>query len=237
MHKLFTLVLILLLPGLGASAQIVINGHNPARNSYSGPLNGLSISIAQVVWADGGYKPLQGYSQTSGLASSYTGALNTVERYNASVGAKIGYDRQLTSRLSIVTTLFSSKMISGTQTRPDLVILEDKSRMSQLGVYGSWRLTRDENRRLQFGWMLGPEAIYATRNVLIEKYTTEGSETAPDNYRQKITVAEGAIVTGPGGSLRIANAFELFGNTMFGITIPGGALKGSSTGLGLKYRW
>ena len=36
-------------------------------------------------------------------------------------------------------------------------IATEKSTYGQLGIYGSWSLTRDIDRRFQIQWLVGPE--------------------------------------------------------------------------------
>ncbi|HEY1025543.1 MAG TPA: hypothetical protein VGE26_10290 [Sphingobacteriaceae bacterium] len=217
-----------------ADGQIIVNGHNPKRDFFAGPQQSLSISYGSILWIDGKNIPLAGYSEP--LADFHgIGDLFSVEKYNFSIGVNVGYERNLSDLVSVRGAFSTGKLFTGIGGRLDL-ITHDKSSISQLGLYTRFSLTKNLKRRLQFQWLVGPELLYAKKDVLVEEYVADETST-PDNYRQNIKVVEGALVTGLGISLRLTKKFSLFSDGMVGIAMPGNGLKLTNSGIGMKYHW
>jgi len=216
------------------TAQITINGHNPRRYRYSAAGNAVSISYGSIFWVDGNNSHLPGYSSSR---SSFHDASDffSIEKMNVSTGVTLGYERTLSHKFSLRAAFSTSKLTTGFKSRFDL-IGTDKSRISQVGLYSKYTLTKNEDRRLQIQWLVGPELVYVKKDVLVEDYMVDESST-PGNYRQNISIVEGAILTGLGISFKLSNSFSLFSDSMIGISLPGKGFKSTNSGLGLKYNW
>ena len=216
------------------SAQIIVNGYNPTRNLTEGPGHALSISYGNIIWVDGDNVPLPGYSSSlSGFHDFST--VFSIEKANVSTGITVGYERQLTKMFAVRASFSTAKLTTGAVSRLDL-IATDKSKITQLGLYSRYSLTRNLKHRFQFQWLAGPELLYAKKNVFVEEYVVDETST-PQTYNQNITIVEGAVVTGLGLSFRVSNAFTLFSDGMIGISLPGKGLKTTNSGFGLKYMW
>lgn len=231
--RFFLILLPFQLLSITVDAQIRVNGHNPKRNFFPGPQQSLSVSFGSILWVDGKNVPLAGYSAP--LADFHDiGDLFSVERYNIGTGVNIGYERNFSDFVSLRAAFATGKLITGATGRIDL-ITNDKSSISQLGIYSRFSLTKDLKKVLQFQWLVGPELIYAKKDVLIEEYVLDEA-SAPDSYRQKVQVVEGALVTGLGISVILSGKFSLFSDGLVGVALPGNGLKITNSG-GLKYHW
>jgi|GEM_PF-5455837 len=219
-----------------ASAQIFIEGHNPrrGRGASSGLRSEISVSLGSLLWVDGKYTPLPGYS-SSQSGFYIIGDPFSLEKYNISFGLNIGYQRYLSELFSVKTILSSTRLYTGLEGRTDLNV-EDKSRISQLGVYGSYSLTKNLDHRLQFQWLFGPELIYVNKNVIVKDYVLS-EDDIPEDYRHKVSILDGAVVTGLGISLRLTKTLSLFSDGMMGLSLPGGGFKMTNSGFGLKAGW
>ena len=226
-------LLILLFTSCSTFSQIRVNGKSPRRNFFGSAQNSLSISYGNIFWVDGKNVPMAGYSEPLAVFHEI-GDLFSVERYNIAMSVNFGYERQFSDRLALRASLFTSKLNTGSQARADL-ITSDKSKIHQLGLYGRYTLTNPE-RKFQVNWLLGPELMYAQKDVYIADYVADAS-SSPDNYRQNITVVEGALQTGFGFSYKIIDSFTIFIDGMAGISLPGKGFKSSNSGIGLKYNW
>lgn len=214
------------------SAQIIINGNNPRRYSYSSfPRNAIRISYGLNTWVDGGGVSLKGYS--SSLASYHS--VNPEDGTNSTGGLNIGYERQLTENFAIAGTFYTAGMKNGAASRSDLITV-DKSRFTQLGIYTKTTLTKNLSNRVHFHWLAGPELIFAKKDMIVNEYVLDAS-SVPESYHQDVSVVEGAFVTGLGISCRVVSKFSVFTDTMIGIALPGGGFKTSHSGLGARYSW
>ncbi|TZF86144.1 hypothetical protein FW774_03585 (plasmid) [Pedobacter sp. BS3] len=225
---------VFLLICLSSKAQIHINGRNPSRSFWGGPQNAVSLSFGNIIWVDGKNVALPGYSEPLKAAHTF-GDFFSLERYNYSSGVKVGYDRKLSDKFSLRTAFLIARLVTGLVSRTDL-ITNDKSRIAQLSVLASYLLTKNTDHRLQFQWLLGPEFLYANKNVTVSQYMVNDDDT-PENYNQKIAIGEVGIVTGLGISFRITEKFALFSEGTMGISLPGKGFKWSNSGIGLKYNW
>lgn len=216
-------------------AQIIMNGRNPSRygTSNSGG-SALSISFGPNIWADGGATPIPGYSSSLADFHSFGGILS-LEKANFTQGLNLGYEKNVSERLAVRASFYTANMTHGAASRLDL-LTTDKSKFTQLGLYARYTLTKNMDRRIQFQWLLGPELIYARKDMIIAEYVLDETAT-PQPYHEDITITEVALVTGPGASCRIAGGISLFTDSMFGLSFPGKGFKLTQTGLGLKYSW
>ena len=178
--------------------------------------------------------PLPGYSSSLSFFHGVNDPFS-IEKMNVSSGISLGYERQLSPRFSVRTAFSTAKLVTGITSRFDLLVT-DKSKITQLGLYSRYTLTKNPARRLAFHWLAGPELVFVKKNAVVEEYIT-GESDDPENYHQNISIVEGAIVTGLGISLKISNSFSLFSDGMVGISLPGKGFKSSNTGLGVKYNW
>ncbi|HEY0669856.1 MAG TPA: hypothetical protein VGD22_16865 [Sphingobacteriaceae bacterium] len=218
-----------------ADAQIIVNGHNPSKfnRGNSGPANSFSISYGYVIWVDGNNVPLPGYSAPE--ASYHFENFDTGENNNGCYAFNAGYERRIAEYLSLKLSFITAKLVNGIILRPDLNSY-DKSRISQLGLYGRYSLSKNSKKRMQLQWLAGPELIYVKKDVLIDDYVLDENST-PQQYHQNITIMEGAAVTGIGLSYRISNHISTFTDVLAGISLPGKGFKFTNSGCGLKVNW
>lgn len=216
------------------TAQIIVNGRNPTRYRSSVGGNAVSISYGSIFWVDGENIPLPGYSSSMSFFHRGFDPFS-VEKMNVSTGITLGYERPLSSKFSLRAAFSTAKLVTGIVGRSDL-ITTDKSKITQFGLYSRYTLTKNSDKKLQFQWLVGPELLYVKKDVLVEDYMIDES-SSPKNYRQDVSIIEGAIVTGLGISFKLSNSFSLFSDGMVGISLPGKGFKSTNSGFGLKYNW
>lgn len=233
--RTFLLFLGVLVMSAGVDAQIVVNGYNPRRyHDASGPRNAVSVSYGYNFWVDGDNVPLAGYSSSMAMFHRI-GDTYSFEKSNVSLGISMGYERQLSNRLSLKGAFSTTKLTTGVTQRIDLMTTE-KSKFTQLGLYCKYTLNKDLQRKLQFQWIVGPELIYARKDVIVEEYVLD-ENSDPEKYHQDITVAEAAVVTGLGLSYHFSKSIGVFSEMMMGVSLPGNGLKSTVSSLGLRYNW
>lgn len=240
MSKLYAssilLLLVLFLNAGNAFSQIVINGPRP-KNLYKGSGGELYVSLAYGYnfWRDKKQRAFPG-SSASMIEFNFINDIIpiSIDKFDYSQGLSFGIEKRITDAFGIKAHLFHAKMYSGLSTRSDLEV-EDKSKFSQVGIYGSLTLTKDKDKKLQFHWLLGPELILAKKDVLIKDYM-ENEKASPVDYHYQENVTEGAVVTGLSLSFRIAEKFTLYSDGLAGISLPGTGIKVTSHNIGLKYK-
>lgn len=239
MSKLYTssvLFLLFLFLNVGkVFSQIVINGPRPINlyNQGGGELY-VSLSYGYNFWKDGKQKEFKGHSSSVaeyGLFSDFI----SFDKFDYSSGPFLGLEKGITDRFSVKGNLFYAKMTSGLSTRADLEISDDKSKFFQMSAYSSLSLTKDKGKILSFQWLIGPEIIYAQKDLIIKEYM-ESSESESVDYHYKESVMEVSLVTGFGASIRLMEKLFLFSDGLIGISLPGKGIKVSSHNIGLKYR-
>jgi hypothetical protein len=233
--KVVFFLLSVLLLSSSVNAQIVVNGYNSRRyHDVSGPRNAVSVSYGYNVWIDGDNVPLPGYSSSRAMFHRI-GDPYSIEKSNISLGINLGYERQLSNRFCLKVAFSTTKLTTGATKRIDLMTTE-KSKFTQLGLYGKYTLNKDLQRKLQFQWIVGPELIYARKDVIVEEYVLD-ENSDPEKYHQDITIAEAAVVTGLGLSYHLSKSIGVFSEMMMGVSLPGNGLKSTVSSLGLKYNW
>ncbi len=238
LKKLLFFVLILYTSN-SVIAQIVINGPKPTRDRYSGSTSAITVSYVYNRWIDEDNEPVPGYSNPLEAFHATPSDPFGVEKNNVSKGINIGYERQLRSNMGLRFAFTTSKLKTGIDQRKDLIVT-DKSRLFQLGVYGKYSLLGNSSKRLQVELLAGPELIYANKDFLIKEYVNvldPEPNAVPADYRQIVKVLEVAVVSGLGISYRITNSFAIFSEGLVGISLPGSGLKISNSGVGIKHTW
>ncbi len=217
------------------NAQIIMNGRNPSRYGISNSSgSSVSISFGPNIWADGNANPIPGYSSSLAGLHSF-GSIIPLEKANFSSGLNFGFEKTISEYLAVRASFYTASMTHGAASRLDL-LTTDKSRFTQFGMYARYSLTKNLDHRIQFQWLLGPELVYAKKDMIIEEYMPDQTAT-PQPYRENIAITELALVSGPGISCKIAGGIALFSDSMFGISFPGKGFKLTQTGFGLKYSW
>src|SRR5688572_5421110 len=95
------------------SAQIVINGRNPARYYLGGPENAISISYGNIYWVDGKAVPLRG----SGNSMQKFYDPYSIENRNSSLGVSVGYERAINTKVALRAAFSTAKLVTGLQRR------------------------------------------------------------------------------------------------------------------------
>jgi hypothetical protein len=230
---LLTLLLIVILSKL-TTAQIYINGGNPSRygaNSYNG--SSISVAYGNVIWFDGAYTRLEGYSLP--LKPFYNPEnQRVIEKLNIASGVSIGFETNISRRSSLFTSIFTGFMSTGSRFNDALLVSDDKSTLSQIATYFQLTLSSPE-KRLKINWLIGPEILYARKRIVVEEYVTPENQE-PKQYNEDLKIIEGALVTGLGLSYDISRALSLFNNSSVGLAFPGNGIKGNLTSIGIKYK-
>lgn len=183
---------------------------------------------------DGKQKKFKGYS-SSMSDFSIVNDFVSFDKFDYSSGLFLGFEKGITDRFSLKGHLFYASMLSGLSTRTDLAIPDNKSKFFQMSAYSSLSLTKDRGKILSFQWLIGPEIIYAQKDLIIKEYM-ETSESEAVDYHYKESVMEVSLVTGLGASIRVMEKLSLFSDGLIGISLPGKGIKVSSHNIGLKYR-
>jgi hypothetical protein len=230
---LLTLLLVVILSKL-TTAQIYINGGNPSRygaNSYNG--SSISLAYSTVIWIDGAYTRLEGYSLP--LEPFYNPENQSViEKLNVASGLSIGFETNLSRRLSLYSSIFTGFMSTGSTLNGALLVSDDKSTLSQIATYFQLTISSPE-KRLKIHWLIGPELLYARKRLIVEEYVTPENQE-PKQYNEDLKIIEGSLVTGFGLSCDVSRSFTLFNNSSIGLAFPGKGFKGNFTSIGVKYK-
>ncbi|OAQ38495.1 hypothetical protein A5893_13805 [Pedobacter psychrophilus] len=224
------LVIILLFISYQVNAQIFINGKGP-RNSYgAGGKTAISISYGSLFWNDSQQKEING--STAGLEDFNVLSFSGFDKFNYNISLRIGLEKGLSDKISIKSYLTTGRLFNGVLIRPDLEVT-DKSRIIQLSTYGNLILSKPE-KKFKFHFLFGPDFMYVKRDALIKDYIT-AENSVSDDYQIDENIFEVGVSTGLGLSYDISNHVVIFSDGLMGISLPGGGLKISNSGLGLKY--
>lgn len=229
---------LLIFSGIGNTfSQITVNGPRP-KTLYRGGGGDFyaSLSYGYILWKDSKQREFPGYSQSKADLSVVGGMISDVgfDKFNYGRGIFFGGEKAITDRFFLKSHLFFANMWSGLESRADIESV-NKSKFFQLALYSSLSLTRDMDKVLQFQWIAGPEIIYANKDVLIKEYVKE-KDAAPEDFHYKETVVEGAIVTGLGVSIRLAEKFTVYSDGLVGLSLPGKGIKVTSNNTGIRYK-
>lgn len=233
MRNIFVLILLVAILCLKSKAQIVVNGKSTYRPYYSNAKTAISISYGSLFWNDSKQKDLVGYSES--LEVFHDDFFTTgLRRFNYNASLRFGFEKGFTDKFSLKNYLVAGKLYTGVGFRPDLISV-DKSNIIQLSTYANLILSQS-HKKFKISYMLGPEFMLVNKNVIISDYIENPNDT-PDDYNQKETIFEVGIATGLGFSYDFSTHFALFTDGVIGLSLPGGGLKITNSGFGLKYNF
>ncbi len=213
------------------NAQIIMNGKSTYRPYFNSTKDAISISYGSLFWNDPKEKELQGY--TEGLEAFHDDDLNRyLKNLNFNVSLRFGFEKGISEKISIKTVLLTGKLYTGASLRNDLLV-NQKSKVFQFSTYGNYLLSRPE-KKFKVHFMLGPEFMLVNKDVLILQYVEKEGDT-PDDFNQKETIFEVGLTTGLGFSYTFGKHIALFTDGLIGVSLPGGGLKITNSGFGLKY--